>query len=108
MIDLTMRQAFAIWMELIEAYHGTNGYGGNTAEIYAYSLQQCDPATQLTGTLGEEAQREQAALAAVNLKTLIALFLETYRCSALHIDGEPWQEALKSGLVHRCHVRILR
>ena len=28
-----------LWGELVEAYHGVNGFGGNTAEIYAYRFR---------------------------------------------------------------------
>jgi len=108
MMDITMRQALGVWSELESAYNGTNGYGGNTAEIYAYRLQQRDPTAELQNhnNLSEAARKEQAGKAADNLKELIAFFLETHDDCTLTIDGEHWQEAFRDGFYHRCHVRI--
>src|SRR5262249_25383349 len=44
MHNLSMAQALLIWSELMDAYHGKNGFGGDTAEIYMYRLMPYDPA----------------------------------------------------------------
>ncbi len=36
-------QALSVWAELEAAYRGDNGFGGNTAEIYVYTLMQNQP-----------------------------------------------------------------
>jgi hypothetical protein len=38
MHNLSMTQALGIWEELVSAYHGKNGFGADTAEIYIYRL----------------------------------------------------------------------
>lgn len=42
---LSMLQALGIWDDLLEAYHGVNRYGGDTAEIYGYRLSERCPSS---------------------------------------------------------------
>ena len=37
-----------LWGELVECYHGVNGYGSDTAEIYAYRLMPYSPLVHST------------------------------------------------------------
>ena len=114
MVDLTMRQALSVWSDLESAYYGQNGYGGNTAEIYAYRLQQRDPTAELglrekvPSTFTEAATQKQAMQAADNLIELISIFLEDTTDCEITIDGKAWRFALNGGLVHRCHVKVER
>ena len=102
MIDLTMRQALEIWSELEQAYFGKNGYGGDTAEIYAYRVQTRSP-------LGEAgngvAMRERALQAGENLISLIRIFMNMRDCEIL-VDGHG-PELLRGGFDHRVHVKVI-
>jgi len=40
---MSMVQALSVWMELEDALHGENGYGGDTAEIYIYRFMAYRP-----------------------------------------------------------------
>lgn len=43
MHNVSMIQALSVWSELEQAYYGDNGFGGDTAEIYAYRLARQTP-----------------------------------------------------------------
>jgi len=113
MVDLTIRQAVHVWSELQDAYRGINGYGGHTAEIYAYRLQQRDPTAEATSTsftetqMHKQAVHEQAVHAGLNLIGLIEIFMDTYDCVVTVDDHGAWKGALLTGLYHRCHVKIV-
>lgn len=107
MLDIPMTKALDLWSQLERAYHGTNSYGGDEAEIYAYQLLSRDPlAENGSGPMGQEA-REQAALrAAQSLHGLLSYFAET-REANIRIDGRRLgQWMLKTPLEHRCHVKV--
>ena len=103
--DLTLNQALGVWSELEAAYYGKNGFGGDTAEIYAYRLQPYRPGVELPNTqLGAEAIAEQAMIAGENLYWLLGKFCEHHGCTAI-VDGTE-AEWLRGGFEHRVHVRI--
>ena len=43
MFHLSMSQALGLWSDLEQAYHGTNSYGGDEAELYLYRLMPNTP-----------------------------------------------------------------
>lgn len=47
MHNLSMKQALDVWSELETALHGTNGYGGDVAEIYVYRYSSNCPSLLL-------------------------------------------------------------
>ena len=108
MIYLSIDQILELWVELEDARIGANGYGGDTAEIYAYRLLPCSPTLSLTGETGDAARREAARQAALNLIEVLRLF-EARRDVNIYIDGArfgPW--LVLEPLVHRVHVRVER
>jgi hypothetical protein len=110
MDNLSINQALGIWSELEQAYFGQNGFGGDTAEIYAYRLQQYHPGAVLMkeGTvLGDQARQEQADIAGKSLYNLIRKFRDDRECS-IEVDGSDPEILLRKGLVHRCHVKVMR
>jgi len=40
MLNMTTKEAMLIYGELTQCLYGKNGFGGDTAEIYAYRLGQ--------------------------------------------------------------------
>jgi hypothetical protein len=110
-MDLTIRQALDVWSDLEAAYYGKNKFGGDTAEIYAYRLQQRNPTAEasMTGFVKsgffKESVSEQARLAGRNLLALLALFKKTHECRIILSSRRA--ELRRDGLWHRCHVKIV-
>lgn len=116
---MSLHQILDVWGDLVAAYHGVNGYGSDTAEIYAYRMLPDCPRRRLSppgcGGLTDEAHAEAAQAAARNLYGLLATFREHYP------DCRIYPDCTRSGngrilgkwytqvhLDHRTHVRILR
>lgn len=107
---VSMAQALGVWSDLCDAYHGKNGYGGDTAEIYMYRFMADCPTVSLsrrplTGIAAdEEALRVKAANEA--LHALLAHFAEERICVVL-VEGQPlgaW--VATAGFDHRVHVTV--
>jgi hypothetical protein len=110
MENISITQALGVWSELEQAYYGDNGYGGDTAEIYAYRLQSYNPSASLMpqeSEFGFQAKQEQAELAGKSLYSLIKKFCELRDCS-IEVESADPEILLRECLVHRCHVRVLR
>ena len=106
MNELSPLQLATLWGELVDAYWGKNSFGGDEAEIYAYTLQPANPQMYLESTrpkaeivLGRQASRA--------LCETLEIFCVHYECRVL-VDGVPFRKALKHPLIHRCHVKIVR
>ncbi len=102
--SISLDQALGIWSDLWQAYYGENGYGGDTAEIYAYRLIGRSPL--LTVSNDEELLREIGWEAYKNLQSFLTKFHQEVDCE-IKVDDIPlhkWYEPL----IHRCHVQILR
>lgn len=105
---LSPQQLVTLWAELVEAYHGINGFGGDTAEIYAYALLDRDPTADSAlgdSEIGQHARLESTVEAGLAMHEVLAHFCREWSCSA-EIDG--WAS---SGTVvpfdHRVRVRII-
>jgi hypothetical protein len=109
MENISMTQALGVWSELEQAYYGDNGYGGDTAEIYAYRIQSYSPSAliPLESGFGAKAREEQANQAGKSLYKLIKKFCELRECS-IEVESADPEILLRDGLFHRCHVRVLR
>ncbi len=95
-----------IWSELEQAYHNEHGYGGDTAEIYAYRLQRRNPIREnARDEYREKAEEEAGAEAADVLYDICALFAAERECE-IEIDGYALS-AWMGPLVHRAHVRVI-
>lgn len=68
--------ALDVWGELVAAYEGQNGFGGHTAEIYAFRLLPPGPRYPYA-TLSEA---DQARIAAENLTQILRRFQKLYSC----------------------------
>ena len=98
-----MNQALGIWSELWMAYYCHNGYGGNTAEIYAYRLMPYEP--KLNQGLPSN---ENSTIAKEVLYNLMCKFKNETGCD-IKVDNyfsiTDWFE--NSGFFnHRVHVTI--
>jgi hypothetical protein len=103
--DISLLQALDIWSELEQAYHGTNPYGGDTAEIYACRLV-------VAHVHHSETEKEVALDASRNLHALLWWFARKRHADVMinvgrDHDGEPLSDALLTQLItHRIHVRV--
>jgi hypothetical protein len=85
-LDLPAEAAIGIWYDLEQALAGTNGFGGDVAEIYAYRLvpkrikDKTDPSFITGATEAEEqdAKAEAALVAGKNMTRLLRHFAELH------------------------------
>ena len=112
MIYISVAEAMRLYGELVDAYHGKNGYGGDVAELYMYRFGFSAAHHHLDALAPYAAQNLRTANE--SLHALIEFFL---------LDKEPTAEAYietqegwrafgewvkKAGFDHRVHVRIER
>ena len=114
MFDTPLLELLKLWGELVEAYHGKNGYGGRTAELYAYRFCPDDPrrrGSELHTEARKQADKEAAWIARNSLYDLCKLFAAVYDDAILRIDGrEPfdWFQHVDAGFNHRVRVKVTR
>ena len=106
-----------LWGELVEAYHGKNGFGGDTAELYSYRFQRMNPRLHASvmeeGSAKDEAEWKHYFEAGRALLSLVQQFCMDSQCSATidGIEAEKWAEKIACDdhrFNHRAHVKILR
>lgn len=106
---LSSRQLIVLWSELEQAYYGDNSFGGDTAEIYAFTLMRYNP-TYSFGVdsptfIRAEQERQQEAREA--LDAVCNLFAEM-RGVKISIDGIPahkWRHTA-AAFDHRVHIKV--
>lgn len=115
-LNIPLGELLKLWGELIEAYHGVNGYGGDTAELYAYRFRRDDPAARLDKVDGEKCQLRKDAEHAAEIDArkalygLLWLFEHTVTNAKVRIDGKmlyQWQQIAEK-FDHRVHVKVVR
>ena len=113
MHNLSMAQALSLWSELERAYYDRNGFGGDTAELYAYRFVPYSPAAakapQGSDGLLADAARDQARQARGSLIRLLDHFKETHQDIEIFVDGMRlmvWRRKTAPEFHHRVHVRI--
>jgi hypothetical protein len=116
-MNISIEQALKLYDELFRAYSKTNGFGGNEAEIYTYTLLPNSPAYHnwaktKPGDLFYTDIIEMEHKAARSLIEIIEIFKSRNPCSVI-IDEEPydaWLEeviANRNRFCHRVHVRVI-
>lgn len=109
MIYNSLDQLLTVWTELILALEGINHFGGDTAEIYAYTLQPDNPVRRLhlEGEMKEKAENEAALQAANTLFNVLLHFANKYECK-FEIDGRRVGEWLvHEPFIHRYHIKVI-
>jgi len=92
-----------VWGGLIEAYHGVNGYGGDTAEIYAYTLRR--------SSVNKMVYREDHLDSVDNLVELCKYFESNYRVKITinECSISTWKKSvIPLDDFHRAHVKVIR
>lgn len=116
-LHCTHEQAFDAYDELISAMMGTNDFGGDTAEIYAYHFWPYDPGVSqqgMTATFDDphSVSHEDALRIETNGRTdLVTLCrrFERRHGVKITIDGftiAAWRH--NGRYIHRAHVRVHR
>ena len=134
--NISVPQALDVYDDLVKAYHGENGYGGNVAEIYCYRLLPANPSAEAAIRAGVQydehpnkkgflwpALMEAGRMAADNLFAVIEHFQQKYPDAKIHFEDsiqDPnadegvgklvWRKPisyLRGGIHHRVHVRVL-
>ena len=100
--DLRLTEAMSLWAELVEAYHGVNGFGGDTAELYAYRFGHYAPGHDV-GFMAERYARRTAE----TLGALLDRFVDAYDVGIL-IDGVDYlRGTTPPAFDHRVHVMVV-
>lgn len=82
--SLNFDDATALWADLVAAYYGYHGFGGNVAQLYAHRFGCYSPtATHPAG------KREYERDSAVVLHALLVAFKGSYDCD-LEVDAQPF------------------
>jgi hypothetical protein len=109
LLGISTIELLGLWADLIDAEYGTNGFGGDTAELYAYRFGALGPTwyrmldTDKDHAWVVEAERESSA----RLYALLALFRDRREVD-VEIDGRAFGDWLKSERFgHRVHVRVI-
>ena len=90
--SVSVDQWLGVWNELVRAYYGHNGYGGNTAEIYSHTLQLNSPAANAYrnnegSEMAKSAYDDQLEIAKDSLIRIAKRFEEEFDCICL-IDNQ--------------------
>lgn len=109
-LNIPMIEVLRIWGELVEAEHGVNGYGGDTAELYAYRFCGDSPTRRLQevkGKLRTKADKAAAMEARETLYSFLSLF-EKVKSVKCEVDGKTLWDWFQTNepFDHRVHVRV--
>lgn len=100
-------ELMGIWGELVECYHGVNGFGGDTAEIYAYRLCASSP----SAANNDERRREDAVKARDALVDLCETFEREWSGVRVLIQDrapQAWAALVGDSFSWRTRVRVER
>ncbi len=102
-----MNQALDIWSELWQAYYGKNGFGGDTAEIYAYRLMPNIPTLDHQGDTFKNSTKIAYCKAQMSLYNLLDKFERDNDCR-IFVDKMALRDWVETDeFNHRCHVKII-
>jgi len=116
--SLSMDQALDVWSELVFAYLGKNGFGGDTAEIYIYRLCPQNPTIDLATKefketrVYQDAYKEHYQTANRALYELLRKFAHDFSCKVEIVMNQ--HETIPIGswfykgelFDHRVHVKV--
>ncbi len=107
--SISTDQLLRLWGELISAYYGKSGFGGDTCEIYAYTLMRYDPVIvhgKRDSDMRAEAERESWESAKQALLQVVKRFADDWKCECL-IDGVSVLAYQDIGIFnHRVHIQV--
>jgi hypothetical protein len=104
MINISIQQLITLWVELEDAYNGVNGFGSETAEIYAYTLQPRSPGYDQGSDKVDSIELELDA--SKSLYEVLVLFKSKRDCDIFIEERKLGKWLLEEKFLHRCHIRI--
>ena len=110
-INLSVIQALGLWSDLEQAYHATNSYGGDEAELYLYRFMPYAPTANKIELVDEpgifgDIVREAYDAANQTLYNLLDHFSKKRKAIIL-VEGKPLGPWLVTArFVHRVHVKV--
>jgi hypothetical protein len=113
MHTISLERALDIWSELETAYHNTNGYGGNEAEIYIYKVMPSTPMADKISCIDDpgicgDMVREAYNKANKALFSILNHFSEK-RNAIITVEGRTLGEWLiNTRYTHRVHVHVFQ
>jgi hypothetical protein len=117
MFNVSLSRVLGVWDELHLALRGENGFGGDTAEIYAYRLSDRDPMYHEKNgdydSLFGDDFRETDESAKFNLLFICNEFMKHHDCSICidtHEGWMDWDGFNESDFIsnHRYHVKVVK
>lgn len=107
-VGCTTHQALCLYDELVQCYHGTNGYSGNTAEVYVYTMMEHSSLYTLHPE--HSALTTEIVSALEDVYRIVQWFQERYTCEITLDDGVPIKRLLNNipYTTHRLHLTIER
>ena len=110
MINISIQQLITLWVELEDAYNGVNGFGSDTAEIYAYTVQPHSPGYGYNGggedVVATEISRELELNASKSLYEVLMLFKSKRDCIIFIEERKLGKWLLKDHFHHRLYIRV--
>lgn len=100
LIEIDSLELMHLWGELLECFHNVNGYGSDTAEIYAYRFQ-----TKHDGL--ESHKEEMYKDNSRKLVELLKLFCSEYECDC-EVEGNKLINISEFKFSWRVHVKIIK
>lgn len=106
MNHFSTEQALRVWSELWQAYYGENSFGGDTVEIYAYTLRPDNPCQYREGF--NDAKTVIGIRTARDLIELLQFFQDETHCR-IDVNGTPLAGYMCAQIFdHRWHVKVVR
>lgn len=116
MVNITVKQALNFCMSMDDAFYNHNSYGGDTAEVYAYSLMPNEPLYAncvRNDTIPESDILRDAFMEVVHdcaeaLYELLTYYAKIRECR-ITVDERPLGPWLKKEWqLHRWHIKVVR
>lgn len=116
--NIPISELLRLWSELDDAYRGFNGFGGNTAQLYAFRFTRQSPLAESARELKRgqqelppiyaEALQSEEREAAHALYDLLDRFSNERECR-IEVDGREFGEwLLETPFGHRARVRVIQ
>lgn len=108
---ISIEQALFIYDELVLAKYGENGFGGDTAEVYAYKLMPNVPSYNMHLTDDETLMVEKKA--AEELYSICEIFASKHKVNIEidDIDAKLWLNRVRAEIErfnYRIHIKVIR
>lgn len=117
LLNIPTMELMELCGELLEAYHGVNGYGSDTCELYAFRFGKLKEKESFK----KEVEKSKFE-ARDNLFELLEMFKKSYSCDfvfifdrfndAVNLTGlqkikDVWMQQ-GGGFEHRCHIKVIK